>query len=82
MRNMLLRVDKIQFHKDLDQYYIFTATVYKIVKKTGMRKPTMKKITCAGQFRSLYEGDLFDVEAVQYEHKLYEIGRASCRERV
>lgn len=71
MRNMLLRVDKIQFHKDLDQYYIFTATVYKIVKKTGMRKPTMKKITCAGQFRSLYEGDLFDVEAVQYEHKLY-----------
>ena len=65
MRNMLLRVDKIQFHKDLDQYYIFTATVYKIVKKTGMRKQKLKKITGEGQGGSGGVGEVVGVGAVQ-----------------
>ena len=71
MRKMLVRVTKIQFHKDLEQYYVFSGTVYKIDKKTGLRKPTTEKVTCTGLFRSLYEGDLFELDAIKYEHKLY-----------
>lgn len=71
MRRILIRVRKIMFAQKDDHYYVFMATVYKVSKKTGLRKPTREVVTCTGRFISLYEGDLFYVEAQKREHPMY-----------
>lgn len=71
MRKMLLRVQKIRFQSEKSNYKVFLADVYEVSKKTGQKKQTREKITCTGQFVSLFVGDFLTVEAEKADHPTY-----------
>ena len=71
MRTFTIKVGKVRFSNETNTYFVFSGKIMKKNNRTGNLITTAEEVVCSGEICSVYPGDIFEINAMIFDHKIY-----------